>query len=181
MLRVNAGVTVSQTAAELGCGEGKVQHMENGRNVRSKPDLTVMIALYGASAAEHETDATLIRNFEVELIPGLLQIPEYAREVHELGGPKVLASDDVERKVAARLKRQELPFSKRLHLSMAGGFILLDFPPDVSPPVAYYDHVTGGQLIHDVEEVKRMSEVYAELTALSMSADDTLAFIAEWL
>jgi hypothetical protein len=64
---------------------------------------------------------------------------------------------------------------------MAGGFILLDFPPDVSPPVAYYDHVTGGQLIHDAEEVKRMSEVYAELTALSMSADETVAFIAEWL
>lgn len=260
VLRVKAGVTVSQTAAELGCGEGKVRHMENGRNVPSKPDLTVMIALYGAAATEHETleelrkaassrgwwsayrlpswlhnyvgleaDATLIRNFEVELIPGLLQIPEYAREVHELGGPKILASDDVERKVAARLKRQELlagddavthhaviseaalhrlketeyaeaqyrhlidmaerpnitivvlPFSKRLHLSMAGGFILLDFPPNVSPPVAYYDHATGGQLVHDTEDVKRMSEVYAELTALSMSADDTVAFIAEWL
>jgi hypothetical protein len=233
--------------------------MENGRNVPSKPDLTVMIALYRASPDEHEAledlrkaagsrgwwstyrlptwlhnfvgleaDATLIRNFEVELIPGLLQISEYAREVHTIG-PKVLAREDVERKVAARLKRQELlsddnavtfhailseaalhrlkgteyaerqyrhllkmaekpnitimilPFERRLHQSMAAGFILLDFPPGISEPVAYYDHTTGGQLIHDARDVARLSEVYDELSALSMSADDTATFIAKWV
>jgi transcriptional regulator with XRE-family HTH domain len=258
-LRVAAGVTVSQTAAELGCGEGKVRHMENGRNVPSKPDLTVMVALYGASAEKHEdleelrkaagsrgwwsayqlptwlhnyvgleADATRIRNFELELIPGLLQIPEYAREVHTMG-PMILTPEDINRKVAARLKRQELlvgdepvtyhaaiseaalhrlknteyaeaqyrhllrmatrpnitiavlPFSKRLHQSMAGGFILLDFPPDISSPVAYYDQVTGGQLIHDARDVARLSEVYGELTALAMSTDDTVTFMETWL
>jgi transcriptional regulator with XRE-family HTH domain len=257
-LRVTAGVTVSQTAAELGCGEGKVRHMENGRNVPSKPDLTVMIALYGATAEQHEdleelrqaagkrgwwsayrlpaslhayvgfeADATLIRNFELELVPGLLQIPEYARDVHVLG-PLVLTADDVERKVAARLKRQELltndrvsyhtviseaalhrlkgteyaeaqyrhllkmaeepnvtivvlPFSRRSHHYVSGGFILLDFPPDVSEPVAYYDHVTGGQFIHDSRDVARMSEMYTELTTRSMSTDETITFISEWI
>jgi hypothetical protein len=253
-------VTVSRTAAELGCGEGKVRHMENGRNVPSKPDLTVMIALYYATPEQHEhleelrqaasnrgwwsayrlpswlhnyvgleADATLIRDFEVELIPGLLQIPEYARDVHTLGGPKLLDPDDVERKVAARLRRQDLltgdnavthhtviseaafhrlketkyaetqyrhllemaarpnitvvvlPFSKRLHQSMAGGFILLDFPSDVSSPVAYYDHVTGGQLIHEPGEVSRLSEVYEDLTTLAMSADETTEFIRDWI
>lgn len=258
-MRVAAGVTVSRTAAELGCGEGKVRHMENGRNVPSKPDLTVMIGLYQATVSEHEAledlrraatsrgwwsayrlpawlhnyvgleaDATLIRNFEVELVPGLLQVAEYAREVHTIG-PKVLAPDDVERKVAARLKRQErlsgddavayhaiiseaalhrlkwteyaesqylhlltmaqkpnvtivvLPFDRRLHQSMGGGFIILDFPPDVSEPVAYYDHTTGGHLIHDAREVARLSEVYEELTQISMSAEDTMAFLAKWI
>jgi transcriptional regulator with XRE-family HTH domain len=258
-LRVAAGVTVSQTAAELGCGEGKVGHIENGRNVPSKPDLTVMVALYKASAEKHEdleelrkaagsrgwwsayrlpswlhnyvgleADATRIRNFEVELIPGLLQIPEYAWETH-LFGPMVLTTEDIERKVAARLKRQELlfgdnpvtyhaivseaalhrtkkteyadiqyrhllemtekpnitiavlPFTKRLHHSMAGGFILLDFLPDVSSPVAYYDQVTGGQLIHDAEDVARLSKVYEQLTALAMNADDSATFIEKWL
>jgi len=112
--------------------------VENGRNLPSKPDLTVMIGLYGATPEQHEeledlrnaarsrgwwsayrlpswlhnyvgleADATRIRNFEVELIPGLLQIPEYAREVHSLG-PAVLAPEDIELKVAARMKRQEL-------------------------------------------------------------------------
>jgi uncharacterized protein DUF5753/helix-turn-helix protein len=257
-LRVAAGVTVSRTAAELGCGEGKVRHMENGRNVPSKPDLTVMIALYFATAEQHEeleelrqaasrrgwwsayrlpsslhnyvgleADATLIRNFEVELIPGLLQTPDYARDAHAVG-PKILDPDDLARKVAARLRRQErltgdkavtyhaviseaalcrlkwteyaenqyrhllemasrpnitivvLPFSKRLHPSMAGGFILLDFPPNVSAPVAFYDHATGGQLIHDTDDVIRLSEVYEELTTTSMAADETIAFLKRW-
>jgi transcriptional regulator with XRE-family HTH domain len=259
-LRVAAGVTVSQTAAELGCGEGKVRHMENGRNVPSKPDLTVMVALYGASTEKHEdleelrkaagsrgwwsayrlpswlhnyvgleADATRIRNFELELIPGLLQIREYAWDIHALGGPMLLTSEDIERKVAARLKRQELltrddpvtyhaiiseaalhrtketeyaksqyqhllemagrpnitiavlPFSRRLHLSMTGGFILLDFPPDVSSPAAYYDQVTGGQLIHDSNDVARLSEVYEGLSALAMTADESVAAIEEWV
>lgn len=233
--------------------------METGRNVPSKPDLTVMIALYQASPEVHEqledlrraagsrgwwstyrlptwlhnyvgleADATSIRNFEVEVIPGLLQIVEYAQEVNVIG-PKVLSPEEVERRVAARLKRQErlfgddavthhaiiseaalhrlkgteyaeaqyrhllkmaerpnitiavLPFDRCLHQSMAGGFIILDFPPDVSEPVAYYDHTTGGQLIHDAREVARLSEVYEELTQLAMSAEDTAAFIAEWI
>jgi transcriptional regulator with XRE-family HTH domain len=137
-LRTDAGVTVSRTAVELGCGEGKIRHMENGRNVPSKPDLTVMIALYGAPPAVHEeleelrmaatrrgwwsayrlpswlhnyvgleADAIRIRDFEVELIPGLLQIEPYARDTHAFG-PVVLDPDEVERRVAARLKRQEL-------------------------------------------------------------------------
>lgn len=258
-LRVAAEVTVPQTAAELGCGEGKVRHMENGRNVPSKPDLTVMVALYGASAEKHadleelrtaalsrgwwsayrlpswlhnyvglEADAIRIRNFEVELIPGLVQIREYAWDIHVLGGPMVLTTEDIERKVAARLKRQELltgrdpveyhaiiseaalhrvremqyseaqyrhllemakkpnvtisilPFSRRLHLSMTGGFTILDFPPDVSSPVAYYDQVTGGQLIHDSREVERFSEVFSELAALAMPPEDSVAALAEW-
>ncbi len=258
-LRTAAKITVARTATELDCGEGKVRHMENGRNVPSKPDLTVMIALYGATAEVHEqleelrkaatkrgwwssyrlpswlhnyvgmeADATLIRNFEVELIPGLLQIEQYARDVHTLGGPKVLGPGEVERMVEARLKRQEiltgatpttyhtifseaalhrlngmeyasdqnhhllemarkpnititvLPFTANLHLSMTGGFLLLDFPLGISAPVAYYDHVTGGQLEHDAAVVARLSEVYSELTAHAMSPSDTIAFLGRW-
>lgn len=112
--------------------------MENGRNVPSKPDLTVMIALYGSSAQMHETleelrqaassrgwwssyrlapwlhnliglesDASVIRNFDLEFIPGLLQTEAYARMINTIG-PRVYLPDEVDRQVAARLKRQEL-------------------------------------------------------------------------
>jgi hypothetical protein len=74
-----------------------------------------------------------------------------------------------------------LPFSRRLHQGMAGGFTVLDFPPDVSNPVAYYDHISGGQLIQDAGQVSRLSEVYEELSALAMSPEETTAFITEWL
>lgn len=258
-LRITADITVARTASELDCGEGKIRHMENGRNVPSKSDLTVMIALYGAPVTLHEeleelrkaatkrgwwssyrlpswlhnlvgleADAALIRNFALELIPGLLQIDQYARDVYEGGGPKVLDPEHVERGVEARLKRQEiltgdnpvtyhaviseaalhrlkgtgyaavqyghllemahkgnvtiaiLPFSTNLHLSMTGGFTLLDFPPGISAPLAYYDHVTGGQLEHDPTVVARLSEVYNELTARAMGPDETIAFIERW-
>ncbi|MGH3877415.1 MAG: helix-turn-helix domain-containing protein [Actinophytocola sp.] len=137
-LRLAADVTVAQTAAELGSSEAKVRHLENGRNVPSKPDLTVMIGMYGAppnvheeleelrQAANHrgwwspyrlptwlqgfiglETDASVIRNFDLELIPGLLQTEAYARMINSVG-PRVLDPDEVDRHVAARLKRQEL-------------------------------------------------------------------------
>jgi hypothetical protein len=137
-LRQAAKVTVAQAAAELGSSEAKVRHMENGRNVPSKPDLTVMIALYGSSPRVHETleelrqaansrgwwssyrlppwlhnlvglesDATTIRNFDLELLPGMLQTEAYARMINSVG-PRVYPPDEVDRQVAARLKRQEL-------------------------------------------------------------------------
>jgi transcriptional regulator with XRE-family HTH domain len=137
-LRDAAGITVPQAAAELGSSEAKVRHMENGRNVPSKPDLTVLMALYDAPADirgdleelrqaagkrawsssyrlptwlqnlyDMETDATMIRAFELELIPGLLQIEPYANVLHSFG-PTVVDPKDADLLVTARLKRQEI-------------------------------------------------------------------------
>jgi transcriptional regulator with XRE-family HTH domain len=137
-LRQAAEVTVAQAAAELGSGEAKVRHLENGRNVPSKPDLTVLMTLYKAPpnvredldelrlAARRrgwwshyrlpnwlhnymglEADATKIRSFELELVPGLLQTEAYARAVHTLG-PNLIEPSEVDLMVAARLKRQEM-------------------------------------------------------------------------
>ncbi len=53
-----------------------------------------------------EQAATLIRSYDVQYIPGLLQTPEYARAVFLLpGGP---ASERVERQVTVRMRRQEI-------------------------------------------------------------------------
>jgi transcriptional regulator with XRE-family HTH domain len=137
-LRVAADVTVAEVAAELGSSEAKVRHLENGRNVPSKPDLTVMISLYRASKADHEeledlrqeaggrgwwssyrlptwfqtyvgleADAVSIRNFELEMLPGLLQTEAYTRVIHTVG-PREFSPAEVDRLVEVRLKRQEL-------------------------------------------------------------------------
>jgi transcriptional regulator with XRE-family HTH domain len=258
-LRLTADVPLAQVAGELGCQEGKVRHIENGRTPPSKPDLTVMIGLYSAPPEVHqaleelrqaattkgwwasyrlptwlqnyvgmEADASLIRNFALELVPGLLQIEAYAREVHTLG-PKLMEPAVIDKRVAARLKRQErltaddpptfhaviseaalhrlrgaeyaaeqyrhllamgkrpnvtinvLPFSKRLHQSMAGGFTLLDFPEGVSAPVAYFDYATAGQLEHDAKIVSQLSDVYDQLIDMSLGDKDSTEFIAEWI
>lgn len=259
-LRQAADVTVADAAAELGSSEAKIRHLENGRNVPSKPDLTVMISLYGAAPAEHkeleelrkaasgrgwwsayrlpswfqtyvglEADATAIRNFELEIIPGLLQTEAYARMIH-IVGPREFSPDDVDRYVAARLKRQELltgpnkvtchsviseaafhrlrgthadlaseqcqhlltmaarpnitiqvlPFTAGPHESMAGDFIMLTFPDNVSSPVVYFEYAFGGHLEHDRRVVNRLSEVYEKLAARSLNAKDSVDFIAGW-
>lgn len=259
-LRRAANVTVARTAAELGSSEAKVRHLENGRNVPSKPDLTVMMGLYDAPPRVREdleelrqaatmrgwwssyrlpgwlhnfvgmeADASVIRNFELELIPGLLQTEAYAREIHLLG--KHLKHDErtVDRLVKARLKRQEiltrdapatfhgviseaalyrlrgtgfavdqyrhllrmgerpnvtitvLPFAKRLHQSMSGGFILLSFPDDSSAPVAYSDYAFGGQMEHEPGVVAQLSQVFDELAELALSEKESAEFIGDWL
>lgn len=53
-----------------------------------------------------EIDATRERVFQVELIPALLQTEEYARAVHA-AGPRTTPTEEVERRIAARLQRQQ--------------------------------------------------------------------------
>lgn len=54
-----------------------------------------------------EEAAQLIRLYEVQFVPGLLQTEDYARAVITLGAPGV-TPDEVERRVALRLGRQKL-------------------------------------------------------------------------
>jgi transcriptional regulator with XRE-family HTH domain len=54
-----------------------------------------------------EESASLIRTFEVQFIPGLLQTEDYARSVTMSGRPD-LRPDEIERRVGLRMKRQNI-------------------------------------------------------------------------
>ncbi|MFV2022326.1 helix-turn-helix domain-containing protein [Micromonospora sp. LOL_023] len=54
-----------------------------------------------------EAAAKMIRSYEVQFVPGLLQTPDYARAVVLLGHSHAPA-DEVERRVELRMERQEL-------------------------------------------------------------------------
>jgi transcriptional regulator with XRE-family HTH domain len=54
-----------------------------------------------------EEAAELIRVYEVQFVPGLLQTEEYARAVVKQGQPAA-AADEVDRRVALRTRRQQL-------------------------------------------------------------------------
>ncbi len=54
-----------------------------------------------------EQAADVIRGYEVQFVPGLLQTPEYAREVSRLGHPDATTAE-VERHVELRLRRQDV-------------------------------------------------------------------------
>ncbi|MDQ3765393.1 MAG: helix-turn-helix domain-containing protein [Actinomycetota bacterium] len=145
-LRTDADETREQTAVVLGCSPTKVTYLESGRNVIGKTELIVLLQHYGAedklatleelrqeagkrgwwSTARLpewlaayvglETEASSVRSFETTLLPGLLQTESYVREVHRLRGH--LSSDDLERRVKARLRRQDrLTSSDPLQLS----------------------------------------------------------------
>ncbi|MFV2197685.1 helix-turn-helix domain-containing protein [Nocardiopsis sp. LOL_012] len=55
---------------------------------------------------DFETEARIIRTYECQVVPGLLQLPEYIEAVFR--GGQVHEPDVIERAVAARLRRQEI-------------------------------------------------------------------------
>ncbi|GGO84687.1 helix-turn-helix domain-containing protein [Wenjunlia tyrosinilytica] len=59
-----------------------------------------------------EEAAGLIRTYEVQYVPGLLQTADYARAVISLGQPDATA-EEVERRVSLRMQRQKLLLSER--------------------------------------------------------------------
>lgn len=63
--------------------------------------------VFGAeSLPDFETEASLIRTYEVAIVPGLLQTPEYAEGVF-LGG-RYTSPDKIKRQVDARMERREI-------------------------------------------------------------------------
>lgn len=136
-LREAAGVTRPQAAAALKCSPGRIGHIEVGKNALGYAELVLLLRdLYGAddvtlAALEElraeatkrgwwstyglpewlagyvglEFDACSVRTLELELVPGLLQAPGYARLLHSYS--RRLSAREVDRRVAARMQRQE--------------------------------------------------------------------------
>lgn len=136
-LREERGKTIDGVNKELGWASGKLSRMERNEwklpSVRDMKDLAEVYDLpddmreaIGALArearvrgwwveyrdvlrgglADFETGASMIRTFEALLVPGLLQTPDYAAAI--LRGGRVLSGEDIDRKVAGRMRRQEI-------------------------------------------------------------------------
>lgn len=54
-----------------------------------------------------EAEATIIRHFKVQVVPGLLQTPDYARALFQAKEP-LAAAEEIEERVVARLDRQRI-------------------------------------------------------------------------
>ncbi|TDD54379.1 helix-turn-helix domain-containing protein [Saccharopolyspora elongata] len=175
-----------------------------------------------------ETDASSVRNFEVELIPGLVQTEDYARRLETLGDPGA-SQATIDNRVAARMHRQQrllddgqplevklliseaalqrcaadpdvgsgqlahlikigerpnvsiriVPTGLGLHRAMAGGFALLDFPPDTWPETGYQEYVVGGHLVDDPDAVSTMSKLFSELWDRALSESESANAISK--
>ncbi len=104
-----------------GMSPEKHQHLEELRQEASQRrgwSSTYRLPSWLRTYIDMETDATELRSFESELIPGLLQTEEYARRVHLVAG-HMFSSDEVERFVAARKRRQLRLIDDEAPLSVA--------------------------------------------------------------
>ncbi|CNF39938.1 Helix-turn-helix [Mycobacterium tuberculosis] len=134
--REQAGLGVTAAAARLGWSQGKVSHIESARNKPNERDVELMLNLYGVSSPDREAILNLAReaedrgwwtdyidvlngpyvaledaaaeigNWAPQVIPGLLQTQDYAREIIKAG--ELGEAGDIERRLQARMVRQTL-------------------------------------------------------------------------
>ncbi|MFI2027032.1 helix-turn-helix domain-containing protein [Streptomyces buecherae] len=159
-LRIRAGLTQDQLASALPVDRSLIAHIEAGKR---RPDLEhvkvfdrlldadgLLVEMWGKvdwyaahpahpdwfkKRAEMDARAVALRVWQTQLVPGLLQTPDYARAVFTREG---LSSEQVEDRVQARLSRQER-------------FLDIDGPPlrVVLEESALYNVVGGSDVMHD--------------------------------
>ena len=134
-LRRERGLSMEAAAQQLGWSTSKMYRLENGRSRITTDDLEEMLDLYGVRSPQRdaliqlgrdarkrgwwtayadiftgsymsmEAEASSIR-VNAHMVPGILQIPGYAREVITRTRPAI-SPEEAERRLAARAARQE--------------------------------------------------------------------------
>ncbi|MFG1998375.1 helix-turn-helix domain-containing protein [Spirillospora sp. NPDC048911] len=145
-LREHADLRPEDVAQRLGWSRQKVMRIERALTKASGNDLNAVMDLYGVASPQRdallqlakeawkrgwwtayrdifagtylslEDEASQIREWQPQVVPGLLQTPDYAREV-----VMAFTSDaaDIERRVAARMTRRSIlsrPNAPKLHV-----------------------------------------------------------------
>lgn len=70
-----------------------------------------------------------------------------------------------------------VPLAVGAHTGLDGSFALLDFPRNRS--VVYLDHKISGLFLEEVPQVARFRAEAARLTEVTLSAVDSMEFVAE--
>ncbi|MFI9358667.1 helix-turn-helix domain-containing protein [Streptomyces lydicus] len=125
--REAAGLTQQQLADAAVMTRSHIAHIEAGRRIPSKEDARRLdsalntgnvlssflpgddsaIADHFATARHLEQQATMIREFALSFVPGILQTERYAHAVLSVGFPP-LSDDERDRAVVARLERAKI-------------------------------------------------------------------------
>jgi transcriptional regulator with XRE-family HTH domain len=137
-MREKRGLSPEAAAAQLGWSRSKVSRIETGRTRASPTDVAAVCDLYGAGTSVRaaliqlakevrkrgwwtayadvftgsyvglEDEASRICEWQVQLVPGLLQTEDYARTVISAGRPEPHDPEDIHRRVMARMARRTL-------------------------------------------------------------------------
>lgn len=136
--RHKVGLSQEAVAAQLGWSQQKVGHLETGRNKASPHDVTLMLDIYGVVTPEREMvlelaeraeqrgwwtdytdvlsspyvaledEASMIGEWAPQVVPGLLQTPDYARALLTAGNWDASSDREIERRLQARMARQTI-------------------------------------------------------------------------
>jgi transcriptional regulator with XRE-family HTH domain len=136
-MRLDHGFTVEQVAERLLCSPSKVSRMETGQRAATQRDVRDLCELYGITdPAERgrlmelareakqvgwwqayalpyttyvglEQEASSLRIFHSAVFPGLLQVADYTRAIHQVGIPR-FTDAQIEERVKERGTRQEI-------------------------------------------------------------------------
>jgi transcriptional regulator with XRE-family HTH domain len=145
-LRERSHLTLDQAARQLDMSKSNLSRIENAQIGIKPRDVRAALALYGVTGTDAEAlveiargaqqrgwwqnysgvlpewfefyvgleaEASTVRTFEAESVPGLLQTEAYAREMFLL----TAGATEVEKKVAARIHRQDLLRQESTQLS----------------------------------------------------------------
>jgi transcriptional regulator with XRE-family HTH domain len=134
--REAAGLTIDQVADRLECSASKISRLETGQTGSSPRDVRDILAIYQVGESEleslldvaretrqrgwwqpygsvltsafigFEADAKLIRSYEAQCVPGILQIEEYARALITAAGDDT--PEQIDNRVRLRMVRHEL-------------------------------------------------------------------------
>jgi transcriptional regulator with XRE-family HTH domain len=133
-LRTTAGLTEEQIAERLGVSRSKVSRLETGQRGASEADIALLCQLYQVDDKQRsrltelaiegkerswwsrslpyadyvglEAEAASISDYGLAVVPGLLQVSDYARALVQAGGP-ALTPKTVEERVQTRMARQD--------------------------------------------------------------------------
>ncbi|MEE1786176.1 helix-turn-helix transcriptional regulator [Streptomyces sp. SP17BM10] len=110
-----------------------------------------------------EADASQIRSYESELVPGLFQTASYAREIFRTAQWKQLDDDAIERRIKLRMQRQEIvrdPAALTVHAVVSEAVL--------RRPVGGADVM--GQQVNHLIEVAQQSNVTIQVLPFSAGA-----------
>ncbi|MGH3934334.1 MAG: helix-turn-helix domain-containing protein [Pseudonocardiaceae bacterium] len=119
-LRNSAGITMEHAAAVLDCARSRIGHIENGRNSIRKPELKVILDLYGASGEEHEGLEGLRQEASKRGWSSTYRLPSWLKRYVELETDAVSMRSFEGELIPGLLQTEE--YARRVHL-VAGNLI----------------------------------------------------------
>ncbi|HEV2779234.1 MAG TPA: helix-turn-helix transcriptional regulator [Actinophytocola sp.] len=99
-----------------------------------------------------------------------------------VGGPDVMREQLAHLLVVAakpNITVQVIPFSLGAYGTMNGSCVVIDYPDAADAPGVYLEYPAGGAWVDNVEDVKRFTTMFDDVSALALSPTDTTDLILQ--